>query len=907
MMLIDKNTVIGGKKLWKMKPGPVKELKPLCRKMAAEGSVLLENDGVLPFSKNEKIAVFGRTQETYIKSGTGSGGLVRVEKAPCIMKSFRENGVFKIDERLAAEYAAWIEKNPFDNGHGWATEPWSQKEMPLSGDLVKSASARNDAAVIIIGRTAGEDKDNSYTKGSFCLSDEEDDMIKKVTANFKKTVVVLNVGNLIDLSFTDKYSISALLYVWQGGEEGANALADILSGKTSPCGKLPDTQVLKAEDYPYFDAFGDKNECIYEEDIYVGYRYFETFAKDKVRYPFGFGLTYTEFETEYSAYEKDGNITVSAAVKNIGNYTSREVIQVYFGAPCGKLGKPEKQLIAYKKTKELKPQESETLDITFSVKDMASYDDSGVTGNEFCYVLEKGDYYIYAGNNVRQSGIVFTYNVNETVITERLEQILPPEKEFKRYTAVQDENGKVTLARDDVPLRKFDLDKRINERRPHDLPFTGDKGIKLIDAADGKNTIDEFISQLTDADLAAMVCGEGMESPKVTVGTGGAFGGVTDSLLDFGIPVCCVTDGPSGIRIGGDLKSTSLPNGYVFASSFDDELTEKIFELEGTELFAYNIDALLGPGMNIHRHPLCGRNFEYFSEDPLLSGKTAAAQTRGISKSGCTTTIKHFICNNQEYGRSECNAVVSERALREIYLKGFEIAVKEGGATAVMTSYNPVNGYWNASNYDLTETVLRREWGFDGIVMTDWWARCNCKGEEGNRENLKALVRAHNDLYMVCDSAEEKPHNIFEGLKEGYITRGDLQYCARNILNYILKSPTFKKFADGGCVKPDFGCIDETALETVSVIENIVPDKEYTPCYSKDKKCVFVFETECSGNTLAQYPITLSVGGKQSISLSVSGSGYKKTLRRFKPEKESDTFVFEFPANIKITKFSVLQ
>ena len=211
MMLIDKNTVIGGKKLWKIKSGPVKELKPLCRKMAAEGSVLLENDGVLPFSKNGKIAVFGRTQETYIKSGTGSGGLVRVEKAPCIMKSFRENGVFKIDEELAAEYAAWIEKNPFDNGHGWATEPWSQKEMPLSGDLVKSASARNDAAVIIIGRTAGEDKDNSYTKGSFCLSDEEDDMIKKVTANFKKTVVVLNVGNLIDLSFTDKYSISLSL------------------------------------------------------------------------------------------------------------------------------------------------------------------------------------------------------------------------------------------------------------------------------------------------------------------------------------------------------------------------------------------------------------------------------------------------------------------------------------------------------------------------------------------------------------------------------------------------------------------------------------------------------------------------------------------------------------------------
>ena len=303
-MQIDKSTVIAGKKLWEINPGPVKELKPLCRKMAAEGSVLLKNDGVLPFSQGEKIAVFGRTQETYIKSGTGSGGLVRVEKDPCIIESFRENGVFKIDEELWAEYKTWIEKNPYDNGHGWATEPWSQKEMPLSDKLIQSAAERNDAAVIIIGRTAGEDKDNSYTKGSYCLSDEEDAMIKKVTASFNKTVVVLNVGNLIDLSFTDIYPVSAVLYVWQGGEEGANALADMLSGKTSPCGKLPDTQVLKAEDYPYFDKFGDKNECIYEEDIYVGYRYFETFAKDKVRYPFGYGLTYTRFETEYSAYEK---------------------------------------------------------------------------------------------------------------------------------------------------------------------------------------------------------------------------------------------------------------------------------------------------------------------------------------------------------------------------------------------------------------------------------------------------------------------------------------------------------------------------------------------------------------------------------------------------------------------------
>ncbi|MBR4973481.1 MAG: glycoside hydrolase family 3 C-terminal domain-containing protein, partial [Clostridia bacterium] len=311
-MIIDKNIKIQGKKLWEVEPGPVKELLPLCRKLAAEGSVLLENNGVLPFKKGKKVALFGRTQETYIKSGTGSGGLVRVVKAPCIIESFRENGVFTIDEELAQVYANWILENPFDNGQGWATEPWSQKEMPLSDKLVKSAAERNDVAVIIIGRTAGEDRDNSNTDGSYRLSLEELEMIEKVTANFRKTVVVLNVGNIIDLSFMDKFNISALLYVWQGGQEGANALADMLSGKISPCGKLPDTQTKKADDYPYFDNFSDKNESIYEEDIYVGYRYFETFAKDKVRYPFGFGLTYTQFETDYIAKEENGKITVTA-------------------------------------------------------------------------------------------------------------------------------------------------------------------------------------------------------------------------------------------------------------------------------------------------------------------------------------------------------------------------------------------------------------------------------------------------------------------------------------------------------------------------------------------------------------------------------------------------------------------
>ena len=797
-MKINKDVTIQNIKLWGSKPEPVKELIPLCRRLAAEGSVLLENNGVLPFAKGTKVALFGRIQETYIKSGTGSGGLVRVEKAPCILDSFRENGVFEIDEELASVYAEWVLKNPFDNGNGWATEPWSQKEMPLDEAFVKKLSSRNDVAVVIIGRIAGEDRDNQNEKGSFCLSDEEELLLKTVTESFKNIVVVMNVGNLIDLSFVDRYNISALLYIWQGGQEGANALADILSGKISPCGKMPDTQAMKIEDYPSFSNFGNKNECIYEEDIYLGYRYFETFAAERVRYPFGYGLTYTSFETDFSAKVIDEKIIVSAVVKNVGGFASREVIQVYYSSPCGNLGNPSKQLAGFKKTSVLKPNESEALEIEFPLSDMASYDDCGATGNEFCFVLEQGIYKIFAGNSVRDCKAVLEIENTKTVVTKRAEQIMPPEKEFYRLVAVLDENQNRVFEKRIAPMRKFDLDSRIKERRETEIAFSGDKGIKLFDVFEGRNTLDEFVAQMTDKDLFAIVCGEGMNSPKVTEGTGAAFGGVTDSLVALGIPVCCVSDGPSGIRIGGDYKTTSLPNGYVFASSFDEELTERIFELLGVELFAHNIDGLLGPGMNIHRHPLCGRNFEYFSEDPLLSGKIAAAQTRGIAKSGCTTTIKHFCCNNQEFGRSGCDSVVSERTLREIYLKGFEIAVKEGGATALMTAYNSVNGYLTASNYDLTETVLRKEWGYKGFVMSDWWARCNCRGEEGTVENLKAMVRAHNDVFMVCESAENKVHNLSEGLKEGYVTRADLQYCAKNLLSYILNTPTFAKYVDNG-------------------------------------------------------------------------------------------------------------
>ncbi len=905
-MLIDKNKTVCGLKLWENPFTMVKELKPLCRKISAEGSVLLTNDGTLPFKKGTRVALFGRNQEGYVKSGTGSGGAVRVARVPVIWDSFRENGVFQIDEELVEIYTTWVKENPFDNGHGWATEPWFQAEMPVNKALVDKFAAKNDAAVVIIGRTAGEDKDNAPRDGSYMLTSDEEKLLEVVTQGFERTVVVLNVGNLIDLSFLDRYKISALLYTWQGGQEGANALADLLSGKISPSGKLPDTQVYSIADYPSLEDFGNTQRLVYNEDIYVGYRYFETFAPEKVRYPFGFGLTYTDFDINCSAKEQGDSITVTATVKNVGNFTAKQVVQVYFAAPNGRLGTPARQLIAFGKTKELRSGDREVLELTFKKTDMAAFDDSGASGYKNAFVLEAGVYKILVGTDVRTAKEALSVELAETVLVKQCEEALAPTEPFDRIVA-REENGRRVIAKESTPLSEIDLDERIKERRPVALPYTGDKGIKLLDVAEGKNTMDEFVAQLSELDLSSIVCGEGMNSPKVTEGTGGAIGGVTDTLFGFGIPVCCVTDGPSGLRLGKDYKSTSLPNGYALAASFDTKLVEEIFCLEGVELFRHNIDTLLGPGINIHRHPLNGRNFEYFSEDPLLTGKIAAAQTRGLDSADCNGTIKHFCCNNQESGRNTTNSVISQRALREIYLKGFEIAVKEGRASAIMTSYNMTNGYHCASNYDLATTVLREDWGYEGLVMTDWWAKCNCKGELGTKENLKALVRSQNDVYMVCDSAELKPNNILEGLAEGYITLGELQRNAKNILNYVISSNTFQKFVDGGCIIPKPEIINEDEMRELVTFENVKNGSRLEARFGGEGSALLVLELTSNTDALAQSPVRLIVDDCIQISLSVSGTEGKTVTvkRKLKVEDKLHPISIGFADAIEIKRLTV--
>lgn len=760
------------------------------------GIVMLKNDGALPLKQGGTAAVFGRIQLHYYKSGTGSGGMVNVSKVIGITDGLLDAG-YKLDEQLLNAYREWDEQNPFDHGEGWGGEPWSQKEMPLTDELVSGAASRADTAIVIIGRTAGEEMDNKLEKGAFLLSDLEEDMLRRVTSAFGKTVVLLNTGGLIDMSFMDRYPVSAVMYVWQGGMVGGTGTAAVLTGEVSPSGKLPDTIAYEISDYPSDKFFGSGDMDCYGEDIYVGYRYFETFAKDRVRFPFGFGMSYTSFDIAASDFRLDGDkVTGSVNVKNTGNVPGREVVQIYCSAPQGKLGKPARVLCGFDKTRTLQPGESQILGFEIPLESVASYDDSGVTGHKSAWILEQGGYVFYAGADVRSASEAYSLTLPETVVRQ-CKSALGPLTAFKRMV---NSSGKPEF--EDVPLtgEAFPHD---HAKLPAEIPQTGDRGIRLADVVNGKNTLEEFTAQLTDYDLSCIIRGEGMGSPKVTAGTAAAFGGVSDTLTALGIPCACCDDGPSGMRLDCGTKAFSLPNGTLLASTFDRPLMTELFTFMGLEMHTNQVDCLLGPGMNIHRHPLNGRNFEYFSEDPYLTGEMASAELAGLHSTGAEGTIKHFCGNNRETRRHFLDSVISERALREIYLRGFEKAVKKGGAKSVMTTYGQVNGVWTAGNYGLVTGILHDDWGFDGFTMTDWWANINRRGKAPDKSDFAAMAMAQNDVYMVTADGAACNDNTLDSLNSGELTRGELQRNAMNILRFLTTTHAMKRV---------MGCDDETEI-----------------------------------------------------------------------------------------------
>ncbi len=770
---------------------PDEKIVKLCRQVGAEGIVLLKNkDNVLPLDSEKIVSVFGRVQNDYFCVGYGSGGDVKAPYKIGLMEGIKNNGKIKYNEALAAAYEAWRKVYPVDDGF-WGNWPMCYDEMPIEASTAKTAAEMSDIALVVIGRSAGEDRENKLEKGSYYLTDTEKTMLDNVTEAFDKVILLLNCGGIMDMAEIDAYGdkISAIAYVWQTGMESGNSIADVLCGDSFPSGKLTDTIAKSYEDYPGSADFGDRKFNNYVEDIYVGYRGFETFAKDRVLYPFGFGLGYTDFSLEnINCICENDELSVSADVKNTGGYSGKEVLQLYYEAPCGRMGKASRVLGDFAKTDKLLPDESQTLTLRLRADDMASYDDE----ETYSYILEKGTYKIYLGTDVRSAQLVCTFEQDKNRVVKRLSQTsaVNPQNSFKRLKVI---DGKCIY--EDVPTVKYNLRDIILENIPKDIPQTNNRGIKLSDVKNGKAPMAEFVAQLSNKELEAISRGDYvMNSPLGAAGNAGTFGGVLESMREKGIPAVTTTDGPSGIRI--NEGASLLPVATALACSWNTELVENLYEQVGLEMKRVGSHILLAPGMNIHRTPLCGRNFEYFSEDPLVTGKMGAAIVKGLQKTGVSACPKHFACNNQETNRTHNDSRVSERALREIYLKGFEICVKEAAPQNIMTSYNKINGVWGHYNYELCERILRGEWGYKGNVMTDWWMRSSSSPEFPELKDQAYRVRAGVNVLMPGGNRtgiRKSDGTLLKTLgKPNGITLGELQQNAIHVLEFVMNSDAMK-------------------------------------------------------------------------------------------------------------------
>ena len=769
------------------------EYSRVLRKAGAEGIVMLKNDGTLPIKADSVISVFGRCQHDYFYAGNGSGGDVITPYKVNLIQGLENNPKLSFNKELADRYAAWSKDNVPEKG-GWGTWPTHYKEMPLTGEEIKQAREKSDTALVIIGRSAGEDRDSYLQEGSFYLTKEEENMLDNICECFDKIVLVINSGNVIDFSWYKKYEdkISSLLYVWQGGMESGNSVCDVLSGDENPSGKLTAAIAEKYEDYPASNDFGGKDYNNYTEDIYVGYRYFETFAREAVLFPFGFGLSYTDFEIKTGEVkEMDGNVTVAVSVKNIGKVSGSEVVQVYYEPPQGVLGKPLRQLAAFNKTSELAPGAVESFDIQFPLYFMASYDDAGATGYKSAYVLEPGEYAVYAGSCVRSAEKAGVVKADKLTVCDQLEEAaaVPLKNKFKRLVAKSNANGSVSKAFEDVPTRTVSLKERISANMPTEIKSAYSKPFKLTDVIENKISLENFVAGLTIEELEGLTRGDYvMNSSLGTPGNAGVFGGVTESLREKGVIPISTSDGPSGVRL--KFECAQLPCGLALASTWNTRLLTELATLQGEEMSAKGSHVLLAPGMNIIRSPLCGRNFEYYSEDPVLSGKIASAMVNGLQKHGKSACPKHYVCNNQEQHRHINDSRVSERALREIYLKGFEICVKDSAPRHIMTSYNKINGVWGHYHYELCETVLRGEWGFDGNILTDWWMRPSVDPDFPDVFNDGYRVRAGVDVLMPGSTAHyttEGDGSLIESFnKPNGVTLAEIQKAAINVLRFVI-------------------------------------------------------------------------------------------------------------------------
>lgn len=775
----------------------------LSKEAAKEGMVLLKNRGdILPLKKGTRVALFGKAAFDYVKGGGGSGD-VTVAYIRNLYEGLKmQKDVVSIFEPLCDYYRKDVERQ-----YAQGSVPGMTIEPEVPRELLDEAKAYADTAVISICRFSGEgwdrksivDTDNKnmgegeldmavrsskiFANGDFCLSAQEAAMVETVKKNFSKVVVVMNVGGMVDTSwFVREDAIGAVLMAWQGGMEGGLAAAELLAGKGNPSGKLSDTFAQTLEDYPSTGDFHESRDYVnYTEDIYVGYRYFETVpgADQKVNYPFGFGLSYTTFQTDVlSAEEKEGQVRIQVEITNTGSRDGKEVVQVYFEAPQGRLGKPKRQLIAFAKTRSLRPGESQRLYLSFEIRDMASYDDTGKV-QKAAYVLEKGDYFFHVGTSVRDTvRLDYVYQVKGDTVTEQLESRLTPSELPRRmlsdgsYEEVPQREGNDPNANELERMPEDMMEGYVPAVRPRDRyqlwrePYK--KGAHIFkEVAEGKLTPEEFLAQLTDEETAQLLGGQPNTGVANTFGYG--------NLPEYGVPSVMTADGPAGLRIAPEcgVTTTCWPCSTLLACSWNPEIVEAVGLAGGAEVKENNIAVWLTPAVNIHRSPLCGRNFEYYSEDPYLAGKLASAMVRGIQANHIGATVKHFALNNKETNRKNSDSRVSERAAREIYLKAFEIIVREAKPWSIMTSYNIINGHRASENADLLEGILRGEWGFEGCITTDWWT-CG--------EHYKE-VKAGNDIKMGCGY----PERLLDALEKGCLTRKEMDACALRVLKLILK------------------------------------------------------------------------------------------------------------------------
>ena len=828
----------------------------LSRSLAGECVVLLENDGTLPLSGPGKLALYGDGARHTVRGGTGSGD-VNTRSDVNIEQGLEKAG-FQITtkdwlDRQDAKYAQarkdyfdWIPVYAKEKGITEILVTFSHPfQVVAPAEITAEDISDSDAstAVYVISRNSGEGSDRFNKRGDYLLYEEEKAQLTLLAKTYSKLIVVLNVGGVMDMSEIKAIpGINAILLLSQLGNISGDVLSDVLLGKVIPSGKLTDTWARQYSDYPSSEGFshndGNVDDEYYTEGIYVGYRYFDTFGVEPL-YPFGYGKSYTEFSVTPGAVKaEDGQVKVSATVKNTGSaYAGKEVVQVYCSAPVGNLPKPYQELAAFAKTKELAPGESETVEITFAVKDMASYCEECAA-----WVLEAGEYVVRVGSSSRNTQIAAVLTLSETVKTEILKNLFADADPVREIGAPAAKPSAVDAA---VPRIAIDPAGIVTGQAAYQgkrQPYTTDK-TGILTAADvkaGRCTVEELVAQLTVEEMADLCVGtlrtDGSIVGNASCTVPGAAGDSSSVIRKSrGIKNMILADGPAGLRLQPVFKTdkegnllpggavlgdifepfdpkytddnsdtyyqycTAIPIGWALAQSWNMGLLEKIGSMVGVEMEEFGVDLWLAPAMNIHRNPLCGRNFEYYSEDPLVSGKAAAAITLGVqAHPGKGTTIKHFAANNQEDNRYFTNSHISERAIREIYLKGFEIAIKESQPLSVMTSYNLLNGTHTANHYDLIQAAARDEWGFKGFVMTDWFTSQNAPGLTGYNKVIYPIsastgcIHAGNDTQMP--GCQKNVDDIVRAVRtgeeiDGYkLTLADLQFNAANVIRAAIKT-----------------------------------------------------------------------------------------------------------------------